>query len=61
MGKGTRADARFLGDSGRGADLARTAAYAAGPIRKLKADESEILNGAFRDCATIRFEIAIGD
>ena len=51
----------FLGDSGRGADLARTAAYAAGPIRKLKADESEILNGAFRDCATIRFAIAIGD
>ena len=34
--------------------LARVAVHPTAPIRKLKADENDILNGAFRDWA-IRF------
>ncbi|EJF64386.1 atypical/PIKK/FRAP protein kinase [Dichomitus squalens LYAD-421 SS1] len=37
---------RAEGDSGRAADLVRAAAYPTAPIRKLKADENDILNEA---------------
>ncbi|KAI1796782.1 atypical/PIKK/FRAP protein kinase [Ganoderma leucocontextum] len=37
---------RGEGDSGRAADLVRAAAYPTAPIRKLKADENDILNEA---------------
>lgn len=46
----------ILGDSGRAADLVHAAAYPTAPIRKLKADENDILNGMFRDLRAIAFE-----
>ncbi len=46
----------YLGDTGRAADLVRAAAYPTAPIRKLKADENDILNGTCRDWL-IAFEI----
>ena len=49
-------DLRILGDSGRAADLVHAAAYPTAPIRKLKADENDILNGTFRDLRAIAFE-----
>ena len=46
----------ILGDSDRAADLVRAAAYPTAPIRKLKADENDILNGTSRDLRAIVFE-----
>ena len=46
----------ILGDSDRAADLVRAAAYPTAPIRKLKADENDILNGTSRDLRAIAFE-----
>ncbi len=39
----------YVGNSGRAEDLVGTAAYPTAPIRKVKADENDILNGTCKD------------
>ncbi len=46
----------ILGDGDRATDLVRAAAYPTAPIRKLKADENDILNGTFRDLRAMTVE-----